>query len=100
MQALNAHSPKHMNSFTKKVLAAVRKIPKGHVLTYKQVAAKAGKPKASRAVGTIMNHYNVNVTGIPCHRVVRSDGMIGGYIAGTKKKIALLQKEGVAIKNG
>ena len=88
-----------MQSFTEKVYAVVRKIPKGKVLTYKEVARRAGKPLASRAVGNILNkNYNPK---IPCHRVIRSDGTLGRYsLGGTRKKAAILAGEGVKIKNG
>jgi O-6-methylguanine DNA methyltransferase len=80
-------------TFTEKVLAIVEKIPKGKVMTYKQVAAKACSPNASRAVGSIMKaNYNPKV---PCHRVIRSDGVIGNYNrGGAEAKRALLKKEG------
>lgn len=79
------------SSFKEKVLNIVAKIPKGKTFTYKEVALKAGSPKASRAVGNILNkNYN---PAIPCHRVIRSDGKIGGYNRGAKKKINLLKKE-------
>lgn len=79
--------------FAKKVYAVVAKIPKGKTLTYGQVAAKAGKPGAARAVGTIMSHnYRA---GIPCHRVVRADGRVGNYNrGGTLRKAELLREEG------
>ena len=82
-----------MKSFKEKVLDVVRKIPAGKVLSYKQVAQKAGSPNASRVVGNLMkNNYDLTV---PCHRVIRSDGKIGNYNRGGKKaKIALLKKEG------
>lgn len=82
-----------MSSFFKeKVHRVVKQIPKGKVLTYKEVARKAGRPKAYRAVGSILNkNYNPK---IPCHRVVRSDGKIGGYNRGAKIKKKLLEKEG------
>ncbi len=81
-----------MKTFTEKVYDVVRKIPKGKVLTYAQVAKKIGNPKASRAVGTVLSkNYDPK---IPCHRVIRSDGGIGGYNRGIKNKIALLKKEG------
>lgn len=79
-------------SFKEKVLAVVANIPKGYVLTYKEVATKAGNPKASRAVGTIMAK-NRNPL-IPCHRVVRSDLKMGGYAWGITQKVKILQKEG------
>lgn len=82
-----------MKSFQEKVLAIVRKIPRGQAMTYKQVATKAGNPNASRAVGTIMkNNYRPDV---PCHRVIRSDGKIGDYNrGGSIRKAALLREEG------
>jgi methylated-DNA-[protein]-cysteine S-methyltransferase len=85
-----------MVTYSEKVKQVVSKIPKGKVMTYKEVAVKAGNAKASRAVGTIMRlNYDKN---IPCHRVIRSDGKIGNYNRGGEKaKYALLVKEG-AIK--
>ena len=78
--------------FTQKVFAVTRGIPKGKTLTYKQVAAKAGRPGASRAVGSILaTNYDPK---IPCHRVIRSDGKMGGYNRGIENKIKILQKEG------
>ncbi len=81
-----------MKTFTEKVRDVVRKIPKGKTLTYAEVAKRAGNPKASRAVGTIMSkNYDLD---IPCHRVIRSDGGMGGYNrGGTEKKRALLAQE-------
>jgi len=79
--------------FEEKVLKIVRKIPKGKVLTYKEVARLAGNPRAFRAVGNILNKNHDQK--IPCHRVVRSDGKIGGYNKGEKKKTLLLKREGV-----
>lgn len=84
-----------MKSFKEKVFEVVKKIPKGKTLTYKQVAAKAGSPNASRAVGSILK-TNFDPK-IPCHRVVRSDGLTGEYNRGHLNKLALLKKEG-AIK--
>lgn len=78
-------------SFSQRVLTIVTKIPSGKTLTYKEVARKAGSPKAFRVVGNILNK-NYNPT-IPCHRVIRSDGKIGGYNRGAEKKINLLKKE-------
>ena len=80
-----------MTTFTQKVYSIVQKIPKGKTLTYKQVAIKAGKPLAVRAVGNILNkNYNPD---IPCHRVIRSDGKTGGYNRGALKKVEILEKE-------
>ena len=70
-------------------------IPKGQTLSYKQVAERAGSPRAYRAVGNIMNK-NRN-SRVPCHRVIKSDGTIGGYAHGVESKKIILKKEG-AIK--
>ncbi|MBI4120706.1 MAG: MGMT family protein [Parcubacteria group bacterium] len=79
-------------AFREQVLKVVSKIPKGEVLTYKEVARRAGSPRAFRAVGNILNtNYDPQ---IPCHRVIRSDGRTGGYNRGSVKKIALLKREG------
>ena len=81
-----------MITFNERVYKVVKSIPKGKVLTYKEVAKRAGNENASRAVGNILNkNYNPE---IPCHRVVRSNGRVGGYNRGAKKKIAILKKEG------
>ncbi len=78
--------------FQEKVYRVVRKVPEGKVLTYKQIAEKIGNPNATRAVGSALNkNYDSN---IPCHRVVQSDGKLGGYNKGVKKKNELLKKEG------
>ena len=80
-----------MHTFHEKVLAVVKKIPKGKVMSYTEVARRAGNSRAYRAVGNIMNaNYNSHV---PCHRVVRSDGTIGGFNRGTKRKMELLRRE-------
>lgn len=72
-------------------MCVVAKIPKGKTLNYKRVAELAGNKKACRAVGNILNkNYDPK---IPCHRVVRSDGKIGGYNRGADKKLNLLCKE-------
>lgn len=86
-----------MKTFAEKVRDIVRKIPKGKTMTYKQVAAKAGNPAASRAVGAVMRaNYN---TDIPCHRVIKSDGSLGSYNrGGAEKKRAILMKEGALKK--
>ncbi len=79
-------------SFSEKVYAVVKKIPRGKTMSYKQVAAKAGNKNAARAVGTLMSHnYDEK---IPCHRVVRSDGKVGDYNrGGPSRKIELLLEE-------
>lgn len=84
-----------MLSFKEKVLSIVKKIPKGKTLSYKEVAEKAGNPKASRVVGNIMAWNTDN--SIPCHRVINSSGKIGGYNGLRGKKLELLRSEGVKI---
>ncbi len=79
-------------SFSQKVLSEVAKIPKGSVLTYAEVARRAGNPKAVRAVGNILNkNYDASV---PCHRVISSDGKVGGYNRGSRLKLKRLKQEG------
>lgn len=82
-----------MNGFADKVREVVSGIPKGEVMTYKAVAKQAGSPRAARAVANIMaQNYTPD---IPCHRVIRTDGSLGGYNrGGTEAKAALLRKEG------
>ncbi|OGD24810.1 hypothetical protein A2819_01030 [Candidatus Azambacteria bacterium RIFCSPHIGHO2_01_FULL_40_24] len=83
-----------MNDFTKKVFEAVKKIPKGKTATYKEVAVLAGRPpRFARAVGNVLSK-NFNPE-IPCHRVIRSNGKIGGYNRGGSKKKLLLKTENV-----
>lgn len=82
-----------MNNFTEQVKATVRKIPKGKTLTYKEVAVAVGAPTAARAVAQVMAK-NFDPT-VPCHRVVRSDGTLGGYNRGGEvAKRAILHAEG------
>jgi len=85
-------------NFQKKVWKEISKIPKGKVRTYKELAKLIGKPKSSRAVANACgkNPYPIK---IPCHRVIRSDGSLGGYSGkgGIKTKKNLLKKEGVTI---
>jgi len=79
-------------SFAERVRAVVRRIPKGKTMTYREVAAKAGNPRAARAVGTVMAH-NFDPT-VPCHRVIRSDGTLGDYNrGGPARKAELLLME-------
>jgi O-6-methylguanine DNA methyltransferase len=81
------------DNFKKKVFRTTRKIPKGKVLTYKEVARRARRSQAWRAVGNILNkNYDPR---IPCHRVIRSDGKVGGYNRGAEMKRRLLLKEGI-----
>ena len=72
-------------------------IPKGMISTYAEIA-KSLDSKAYRAVGNAMAN-NPHLIAVPCHRIIRSDGSLGGYALGIKKKIQLLKKEGIKIKN-
>jgi O-6-methylguanine DNA methyltransferase len=81
-----------LTSFQKKVYNAVLEIPRGRVRSYKWVAARIGMPRASRAVGQALKRNPYTVI-IPCHRVVRANGEIGGYSRGLKAKKSLLKKE-------
>jgi O-6-methylguanine DNA methyltransferase len=82
-------------SFARSVLAVVRRIPPGRVATYGDVAALAGRPRASRAVGNIMG--GCRVAGVPCHRVVASGGRLGGFGGSEAMKAALLRAEGITV---
>ena len=86
------------SDFEKKVWAAIDKIPEGSVLTYKELANKIGHPNSARAVANACGK-NPNPISTPCHRVIRTDGRPGGYSApgGIKKKLELLNKEGVSL---
>ncbi len=85
-------------SFDEKVSRLLCRIPRGRVTTYKQIAIALGRPNAARAVGNACSR-NPNAPSVPCHRVVRSNGSLGGYAKGAKKKKALLRAEGIIIKN-
>lgn len=81
-------------TFTDKVYDVVQKIRAGRVMTYADVARKAGSPRAVRAVGNILAK-NTRPDIIPCHRVIRSDGKMGGYaFGGPQAKLKKLQAEG------
>ena len=84
--------------FQKTVWNYLAKIPRGSVKTYSQVAKAIGKPLATRAVANAIGK-NPNAPKIPCHRVIRSDGSLGGYSGkgGVKTKIFLLKKEGIIL---
>ena len=82
-------------SFAERVKKIVAAIPKGKMMTYKEVAAKAGSPNAARAVGSIMKkNYDPK---IPCHRVIRSDGIAGEYNRGRNEKLRKLRAEGAIV---
>lgn len=86
-----------MTRFQDKVRDVVRKIPQGTVLSYKQVAYAAGNPNAARAVANTMA-TNFDTT-VPCHRVIKSDGSLGGYNrGGIEAKRSILKSEGYNAK--
>jgi methylated-DNA-[protein]-cysteine S-methyltransferase len=80
--------------FGRKVLQATARIPYGKVLSYSEVAAKAGSPRGSRAAGNALGSNRIPIV-VPCHRIVRSGGALGGYTGGIEKKEFLLELEGV-----
>lgn len=85
-------------SFSEKCYALLRKVPRGKLTTYRELA-HALRTKGYRAVGQAMNR-NPYAPKVPCHRVVKSDGSLGGYALGVSKKEKLLCAEGIKIKNG
>ena len=84
-------------SFNERCYTILRKVPKGKITTYKALA-KALNSKAYRAVGNAMNK-NPHAPKVPCHRVVKTDGSVGGFASGTKNKIKMLKNEGVEVIN-
>jgi methylated-DNA-[protein]-cysteine S-methyltransferase len=86
-------------NFNEKCYRILKKVPKGKVTTYKEISKAIGSPKAARAVGNAMNK-NPYAPGVPCHRVVCSDGKVGGFASGSVKKIEMLKKEGIEIADG
>jgi O-6-methylguanine DNA methyltransferase len=87
--------------FSGRVLKLCSRVPEGRVTTYGEIAKAAGKPGSSRAVGQVLKR-NPRPVEIPCHRVVRSDGKLGGYGGSGReneeRKKALLRREGVRIE--
>src|SRR5258705_713903 len=83
--------------FTARVLSVVRRIPPVRVATYGDVAALAGRPRASRAVGNIMK--GCGRADVPCHRVIAAGGRLGGYGGSEVLKRALLVAEGLVVSS-
>ncbi len=79
-------------AFQQAVWQELQRIPVGETRTYAQIAAAVGKPKAVRAAGSANGANNVAVL-IPCHRVIRTDGTLGGYAYGLERKKMLLERE-------
>ncbi len=84
------------SAFKRAVLRAEHSVPRGQVITYRQLAARAGNPNGARAVGTALATNPVPLL-IPCHRAIRSDGRLGGFQGGLAMKRALLEYEGIAL---
>ena len=85
-------------NFDERVWQLLKRIPRGKVTSYKAIAAALGKPNAARAVGNACNR-NPNAPRVPCHRVVRSSGELGGFAGGSAEKARLLRREGIMVKN-
>ena len=87
--------------FNQQVWELCKKIPKGKVTTYKEIGKKLGKGQVYRAVGNALKK-NPDAPNTPCHRVVKSDGSLGGYCGemNSSKKITLLRKEGIEVIQG
>ncbi len=84
-------------NFREECYNLVKKIPRGKITTYKEIAKALGS-KGYRAVGNALNN-NPNLISVPCHRVVKSNGEVGGYVKGVQQKIELLKSEGIPIEN-
>ena len=82
--------------FSKRVLEELAKVPYGEVTTYGELAARAARPRAARAVGTVMNRNPIPIV-LPCHRVVGASGSLTGYGGGIERKEALLRLEGALL---
>ena len=87
-----------VKDFNYKCYELLKKVPSGKVVTYKEIARKLGT-KSYRAVGNAM-HRNMDLINVHCYKVVKSNGEVGGYSKGVEKKIQLLRKDGIEIKNG
>lgn len=83
--------------FTVSVLRELARVPYGETTTYGELAARVGRPRAARAVGTVMHHNRIPIV-LPCHRVVGSTGSLVGYAGGLERKAKLLELEGARIR--
>ena len=87
-----------MTRFQSDCYEALKKVPQGKVITYAGLARMIGRPKAHRAVGSAMNK-NPYAPQVPCHRVVKSNGDLGGFATDIEVKIKRLQEEGVMVSD-
>jgi len=85
--------------FQEKILRKLQEVPRGAVVSYQGLSAAAGAPKGARAVGNAMHNNPVPIY-VPCHRVIASDGGLGGYAGGARRKVQLLRSEGFALEDG
>jgi methylated-DNA-[protein]-cysteine S-methyltransferase len=83
-------------NFNRQVLRELARVPYGEVVTYGELAARAARPRAARAVGTVMNRNPLPIV-LPCHRVVGANGKLVGYGGGLERKEALLRLEGAIL---
>lgn len=83
--------------FAKAVFEVTKKVPRGRVTTYGEIGRIIGKAKAGRAIGNALNK-NPYAPAVPCHRVVKTDGGVGGFSRGVKAKIKILAGEGIKVK--
>ncbi|MEM4378868.1 MAG: MGMT family protein [Candidatus Nitrosotenuis sp.] len=88
-----------MNKLEHKVYKTLLRVPKGKVTTYGELAKAVGLKNGQRVIGRIMNKNPFPVI-IPCHRVVKSDGKIGGYFYGQEVKTRMLSAEGIVVRDG
>jgi methylated-DNA-[protein]-cysteine S-methyltransferase len=82
--------------FNRRVLRELARVPYGEVVTYGELAARAARPRAARAVGTVMNRNPLPIV-LPCHRVIGANGKLVGYAGGLERKETLLQLEGALL---
>jgi methylated-DNA-[protein]-cysteine S-methyltransferase len=82
--------------FNRRVLRQLARVPYGEVVTYGELAARAARPRAARAVGTVMNRNPLPIV-LPCHRVIGANGKLVGYAGGLERKEALLRLEGAIL---
>jgi methylated-DNA-[protein]-cysteine S-methyltransferase len=82
--------------FNRRVLRELARVPYGEVVTYGELAARAARPRAARAVGTVMNRHPLPIV-LPCHRVIGANGKLVGYAGGLERKESLLRLEGALL---
>jgi methylated-DNA-[protein]-cysteine S-methyltransferase len=86
----------HVAEFNRRVLGELARVPYGEVVTYGELAARAARPRAARAVGTVMNRNPLPIV-LPCHRVIGANGKLVGYAGGLERKATLLRHEGALL---